>query len=152
VTPALTLTFGAGIRTGIEATPAFYPIAALEYGRLKLFLEGGIMKTTWPLIESSSPLHALDLLVSFGVDLRQYRLAEFAGHTLTYVPGGVFRDTRFPLSVGLRYAPITGLAARLDGGANFWQKLEVDDHLGRPLARSHAGPAPFVAFRLEIDI
>ncbi|HZV01058.1 MAG TPA: hypothetical protein VFF73_30365 [Planctomycetota bacterium] len=152
LTSKITLTFGAGVRTGIEARPSFYPIAAFEYGRLKIFLEGGILETTWPLLEEAEGHHELDFVASFGVDLRQYRLAEYSGHVLTPVPGGVLRDTRYPLVAGLRYSPFTGLRATLTGGGNLLEKLEVDDHLGRPLARSHAIPAPCFMIRIEIDI
>jgi hypothetical protein len=152
VTPRIALTIGAGLRTSIEDSPSFYPILGLEWPRLKLFLEGGIFKTQYALVKKVPGVEELDVIASFGVDLRQYRLAEHAATRVTDVPGGVVRDTRYPLTVGAAYTPIPGLKIGLFGGANFGQKIEIDDHLGRRLGRSSAGPAPFLAFRFEIDI
>jgi hypothetical protein len=152
LTRTATLTAGAGIRTGIETHPAYYPIVEFEMPRFKVSLLGGMLKANVVIVEKEPGVERLDAVASFGYDLREYRLAEHLSGHLTQLPGGVMQDTRYPLSAGLEFHPRTGLQFGLYGGANFFQKIEIDDHLGRALARSSCTPAPFITFRIEIDI
>lgn len=126
------LYFGAGIKTRLEARPVFYPILGIEWRRWRAFLEGSIVKLKAPLLET------LDLVGSFGLDVREYRLADDAA-----LAAGVLRDLRAPVSVGLGWRPIPGLEADVTVGAVLWQKFLFDDHLGRIVAKARTDPNVF---------
>jgi hypothetical protein len=141
----LKLTFGAGVKTKIEARPSFYPILGLEYGRLKLALEGATFKGSFDLLEAIP--NVLEVRASVGYDYREFRLPH--GSSL---PEGVLRDGFVPIKAGLGWKPIPGLEADLDGGATVWRKLIIDDHLGRIVAKARTNPSALLAFQIVIDI
>ena len=139
----LKLTLGFGAKTSLEARPQLYPILGLEYGRLKLTLEGATFRAIFAAIPDQ-----LDVRAGFGIEYRDYRLP----HDATPASAGVLRDNDAPLKVGLGWKPLRGLELDFDCGAIAWREIIVDDHIGHTVARTTTHPAAFLGFQLVINL
>ncbi len=142
IEPDLKITFGLGFRTRIEASLFYYPILGIEWGRLKLELQGATFKATYAAIPD-----VLDVRASMAWEYWDFRLPH--GAPVSY---GVIHDEDTPLKVGFGWKPVRGIEADLDVGTVCWRKLIVDDHDGTVETKASLGPAAFLAFQVVIDL
>lgn len=76
---------------------------------------------------------------------REYRLSDDNAFA-----EGVFRDTRVPVSLGVRYEPSANLLIELRAGANVYTDFEIFDGAGDEAFSSEADPTGFIGLRVRL--
>ena len=79
-----------------------------------------------------------------GWQAREYRLSDDS-----VVPEGVFRDSRVPVSIGVRYQPVETILFELRAGANVYTEFELLNDDGGEVFSTEADPTGFIGFRVE---
>jgi hypothetical protein len=147
LSPDLTVLVGFGGRTRLEARPLLLPYLGFDWkvsDRVRLELGATGLKASF------EPVTGVSLFASFGVEQREYRLAQHGDDAL--VPGMVVRDLRVPFRVGAGWQVIPGLRLEADCGVIVYQRYVFDDHLGRIITAATTNPAGFVGFNVRFDL
>lgn len=137
------LTVGVVAQTRLEHRPLIFPIVGFDWKPVPSF-ELAVDKDG--LRASYEAASRLWLQASFKPELREYRLSE----TSDSLPEGVVRDERFLARLGLDWRPLEGLSLALFGGAVLWERITLDDHIGRIVSRNTTkDPAALVGAQLQ---
>lgn len=131
------LALGGGIITRLEDDPAFLPLVIINWkvsDRVTLSTTGVGLKLTGEVSDQ------LEVFMRAGGEFHQYRLDD--DHPA--LPGGVLRDTRVPVGVGVDWRPIAGLTLSIEGGAVVYQQYELRTDSGDRFDRVETDPAAYI--------
>lgn len=144
----LTLGAGAAIRTQLEDSVLIVPALIVNWqimDRLRLSTGGstGGVRLTLAYDIDDEWTATLD----GGYDRREFRLDDEGP-----VPGGVFTDQRVPVALGVVYSPGGGFTARVRGGMNTFQSIQIDDAGGGDVTDTDVEGAFFVEFGVGLSL
>lgn len=134
-----TLTFGVMGRTQLEDDFYFMPFIGFEWQvtpEVNLSTRGIGLELTAKVAEQWS------VIIAGVYETREYRLDDSGA-----VPGGVGRDRRLPLVIGVVYSPTKNIDLRLEGGAVLWQQYTIDNAAGVRVGREEGRIAPMIGLR-----
>ncbi|MEX2218103.1 MAG: hypothetical protein WD749_05025 [Phycisphaerales bacterium] len=130
----VTLGFGLGVRTRIEDSPTVFPLPLVTW---QINERWRLSTTGRPGVSLSyTPLETLSFHVSGAYDMRDFRLDENGP-----IPGGVGRETRVPVTIGVTHTPIPQVVLMAEVGVAFAQRLEVMNSGGDEIADEDLDPS-----------
>jgi hypothetical protein len=131
------LTLGGGIKSRLEDDPQFLPFIGLEWKiseRFRLASKGPGINLAVAVSDQVA------VTAGFAYDSRDYRLAD----DNAFYPSGVARDTRFPIRVGVEWAPSKKFSIEGYTGVVVWQEYEFLDQHGQKQIEDNTDMAPFI--------
>jgi opacity protein-like surface antigen len=137
------LTLGAGVKSRLEDNVQVLPFIGLEWKineQFRLTSRGPGLNLAAKVSETVAAT------IGFQYESRDYRLDddhEFFGE-------GVARDTRFPIRVGVEWAPSKLISVEAFTGVVVWQEFEFLDRDGQKQFETNSDPAPFVGINCSI--
>lgn len=136
------LTVGAGVKSRLEDNAQVIPFIGLEWKiseRFRLTSRGPGLNLAAKVSDTVAAT------IGFAYESRDYRLDD--DHR--YLPEGVARDTRFPIRVGIEWAPSNNISVDLYTGVVVWQEYEFLDRDGQERFETNTDPAPFVGVNVS---
>ena len=134
------MTGGVMAKTRIEDNALFLPIIGFEWkvnSRVTLSTSGpGFGLRLHTMIDEK-----WSMSLGAAWESRDFRLDDDA-----MISGGIARDERVPITLGVTYKPTDRVTLALYGGAIVWQELSLDDEDGNELVEDNTDPTPFVGF------
>jgi hypothetical protein len=138
----LDFTLGLSGLTQLDDRPIVLPLLGLNWSidrQTRLILEGSELRLE----------HELDneflLTAAVGYEPRSFRLDEEGP-----VPGGVFRDTRIPVTLALNYEPHPAVSFTLFAGIVASQEFVVETDTGLRVSRTDVDPTPLIGVGLDL--
>lgn len=137
------LTLGAGVKSRLEDNVQVLPFIGLEWkisDRFRLTSRGPGLNLAAKVSETVAAT------IGFAYESRDFRLDD--DHE--FFAEGVARDTRFPIRVGVEWAPSKRISVEAFTGVVVWQEYEFLDRDGQEQFESNSDMAPFVGFNCSI--
>lgn len=142
VRPGVTLGLGGGLRSRLEDSAIFVPLVSLDWA----ISDEWRLRTTGPgLAIEYTPDDRWKFSLSGRYDLQDFRLDENGP-----APGGVGRDERVPISLGVEFTPTRAVTVSARAGVHLFANLEALDASGNPLGETDANPSPFVTLWCKV--